>query len=122
MRESGYYPMGAENDPRAPWNEVEQEEVKRECLACFDVRRRLDVATSDYTQYGLDDVDTSDVDWASEYADRHYDPVELISALKDVVRRWCADAIPSREKRRISRLLREAEGWELESMSVEEEV
>lgn len=26
MSESGYYPAGAENDPRAPWNEVEGEE------------------------------------------------------------------------------------------------
>ena len=27
MRESGYYPPGAENDPRAPWNEVEGEDA-----------------------------------------------------------------------------------------------
>ena len=27
MRESGYYPPGAENDPRAPWNEVEAEDA-----------------------------------------------------------------------------------------------
>jgi photosystem II stability/assembly factor-like uncharacterized protein len=32
MRESGYYPPGAEFDPRAPWNEVEPEEI--ECFDC----------------------------------------------------------------------------------------
>lgn len=25
MRESGYYPPGAEFDPRAPWNQIEAE-------------------------------------------------------------------------------------------------
>lgn len=32
MYESGYYPAGAEFDPRAPWNEVEPTMV--ECEAC----------------------------------------------------------------------------------------
>lgn len=30
MRESGYYPPGAENDPRAPWNETDDDEDARE--------------------------------------------------------------------------------------------
>ncbi len=32
MRESGFYPPGAEFDPRAPWNQVEPEEI--ECFDC----------------------------------------------------------------------------------------
>lgn len=32
MYESGYYPAGAESDPRAPWNEREPTMV--ECAAC----------------------------------------------------------------------------------------
>ena len=32
MFESGYYPLGAEHDPRAPYNEVEPRMVK--CEAC----------------------------------------------------------------------------------------
>lgn len=32
MCESGYYPLGAEHDPRAPWNEIEPHYVK--CEAC----------------------------------------------------------------------------------------
>ena len=32
MFESGYYPPGAEHDPRAPWNEKEPHRVK--CEAC----------------------------------------------------------------------------------------
>ena len=32
MYESGYYPPGAEHDPRAPWNEKEPNMVK--CEAC----------------------------------------------------------------------------------------
>lgn len=32
MYESGYYPLGAEYDPRAPWNEKEPNMVK--CEAC----------------------------------------------------------------------------------------
>jgi hypothetical protein len=32
MRESGYYPPGAEFDPRAPWNQVEPPEI--DCAEC----------------------------------------------------------------------------------------
>ena len=32
MCESGYYPLGAEHDPRAPWNEIDPHYVK--CEAC----------------------------------------------------------------------------------------
>lgn len=34
MYESGYYPPGAEYDPRAPWNEKEPNMVK--CESCND--------------------------------------------------------------------------------------
>lgn len=119
MRERDYYPAGAYDDPAAPWNEVEQEEIERECEAYFEVRKTLDIATQEYVRYGFDDtVDTSFTDWRSEYSDRHYDPVELIGALADVVRQY-AD-VPLREKARIRRLLNEAEGWEIDNMIVEE--
>lgn len=118
MNTTGNYPMGADNDPRAPWNEVELPEIERECEAYFEVRKNMYIATRNYVSYGFDDEDTSDVDWRSEYGERLHDPAELIEALAEVVRRY-AD-VPQREQERVRRLLKEASGWEVENMIVEE--
>ena len=117
--ESGYYPMGAENDPRAPWNEVENPETSRECEACFELRRTLELTTRSYSIFPLDGEDTSDVDWKEEYESQRYTPVELIEGLADIVRRYCV-GLSRKDKARVRMMLRDAEGWETEDWSVEE--
>ena len=54
MKESGYYPEGAEFDPNAPWNEKEipKEEIEVEVTVTLRKKVRLEVE-----KYRLDDYD-----------------------------------------------------------------
>ena len=48
MKESGYYPAGAEFDPRAPWNEVEQPPKDVEVTISAIVSKTIKVPVRDY--------------------------------------------------------------------------
>ena len=48
MKESGYYPAGAEFDPRAPWNEVEQSPKDIEVTISVTVSKTMKVPVRDY--------------------------------------------------------------------------
>ena len=48
MKESGYYPAGAEFDPRAPWNEVEQPPKDIEVTISAIVSKTIKVPVRDY--------------------------------------------------------------------------
>ena len=49
MKESGYYPAGAEFDPRAPWNEVELPPKDVEVTISAIVSKTMKVPVRDYT-------------------------------------------------------------------------
>lgn len=60
--ESGYYPPGAENDPRAPWNEPpEPDEVDVEVTASYSMSRTYTISTNDYIPVVDEDYDV-DID------------------------------------------------------------
>lgn len=48
MIESGYYPPGAEFDPRAPWNEVEYPEKEIEVTVSVTLSKTVKVLVNDY--------------------------------------------------------------------------
>lgn len=48
MYESGYYPAGAEYDPRAPWNEHVNDEIEVEVDVTLTIHKTVKVLTSDY--------------------------------------------------------------------------
>lgn len=49
MIESGYYPPGAEFDPRAPWNEIDPEPKKIEVTVSITLSKTVEVEVTDYT-------------------------------------------------------------------------
>lgn len=49
MNESGYYPLGAEHDPEAPWNQVDNPEREIEVLVSITLSKTFKVKVSDYT-------------------------------------------------------------------------
>ena len=49
MSESGYYPAGAEYDPRAPWNQVDPEPRKIEVTVSITLSKTVEVEVTDYT-------------------------------------------------------------------------
>lgn len=48
MIESGYYPAGAEYDPKAPWNQVEPEPRKIEVTVSITLSKTVEVEVTDY--------------------------------------------------------------------------
>lgn len=61
MIESGYYPPGAEFDPKAPWNAPSDPTSKEiEVTASTTLSRNTTVWTSDYTVENWEDWDTRD--------------------------------------------------------------
>ena len=62
MKESGYYPAGAEFDPRAPWNEVELPPKDVEVTISAIVSKTMKVHVRDYTIDEEGNIDFSDCD------------------------------------------------------------
>ena len=62
MKESGYYPAGAEFDPRAPWNEVELPPKEIEVTISAIVSKTMKVPVRDYTIDEEGNIDFSECD------------------------------------------------------------
>ena len=71
MTESGYYPPGAEHDPNAPWNQIDNPEREIEVTVSVTLSKTVKIKVSDYeiTDSGKDedgecfkDIDYSDCD------------------------------------------------------------
>ena len=62
MKESGYYPAGAEFDPRAPWNEVELSPKEVEVTISAIVSKTMKVPVRDYTRDEEGNIDFSECD------------------------------------------------------------
>ena len=76
MRESGWYPPGAEFDPNAPYNQVEPEEKEYNIEAVFELRRTDDIWSNDYDEF--DNMNDPKGEWSS----LHMTPLELIKECK----------------------------------------
>lgn len=102
MRESGYYPPGAEFDPNAPWNEPVIPDRTFRVYISQSLGKECDVTTNDYVPGGVeveyeknDDGkyesvvsqepdDTSNTRWYDVYKNEHQTPLELIATLKEM--------------------------------------
>ena len=92
MSESGYYPVGAEYDPKAPWNQEELPEREIEVTISVTLSKTVKIKVSDYTitDSGKDedgdyfeDVDYSDCDLKGAVEEQIYLPQEAGQLIKD---------------------------------------
>lgn len=89
MIESGYYPPGAEFDPRAPWNEPAIPEESFDVCISQTLSKSTKVITDDYYPEKDGDEDgsymtanTSDTNWKAAYDKDHYTPLQLINLFR----------------------------------------
>lgn len=118
MIESGYYPPGAEFDPKAPYN---QEEIPERCfdvLISQTLSKTTVVSTRDYIpEYEEEDghtyADTSETDWEKAYSHSwHYTPIELIREFKGFLTKHLPDPIVDiKGFREFKHLIDECENW-----------
>lgn len=85
MTESGYYPPGAEHDPNAPWNQVDNPEREIEVTVSVTLSKTVKIKVSDYeiTDSGKDEdgeyfeeVDYSNCDLKSAVESQYILPQE----------------------------------------------
>lgn len=123
------YPLGADT-PLAPWNQVENCEIERDCEVTETITRNVTLSTTDYiTEDDWNDgfgkcisADTSETDWREEYINQEYTVLELIDKLKEYVEEDIKNTQPNTDKViKLRRLLDACKGWEQVELEVEEE-
>ena len=81
MTESGYYPPGAEHDPRAPYNEVDPPEKEIEVCISVTLSKTVKVKVSDYTI-----VDSGKDEDGEYFEDIDYSDCDLKTAVKEQIK------------------------------------
>ena len=78
MYSTGDYPLGAANDPRAPYNEVENPEVEVELFVWKGIGKRIKVKTKDYRiiDQGVDED-------GSYYCERDFSDTDFWSLIEE---------------------------------------
>ena len=112
MRESGYYPPGAEFAPNAPYNQVENPEKEFDVTISQTLSKTVTIVTTNYNYYEDADedgsyvgYDTSDTNWNKEYSESYHTPLELIGILKKVLQ---GEELSQRLK---NKLINECDDW-----------
>lgn len=77
--DSGYYPPGAEHDPKAPWNQSDLPEKEIKVLVSVTLSKNVKVRVSDY---GV--VDGTDED-GCYFEDIDYSECDLYGAVEDQI-------------------------------------
>lgn len=122
MKESGYYPPGAEFDPSAPYNEpvISDKDFDIECE--FVMRKAVTVTTNDYVpeiddENGHEYANTENTDWATAFENSgHFTINDLIDELREYVKADMETCAPNTGKgAHLKRLLEACDGWECES-------
>lgn len=122
MNESGYYPLGTEFSPDAPWNQHDNKGLEFEVAISQSLSKTTTVVTTDYKEEeDYDDclnqkmivANTEDTDWHNAYAECHYEPHGLITLLKDIL---TTGKLPSEKERKY--LIKECEDWVVDETEV----
>ena len=130
MRESGYFPAGAEFDPSAPYNQSDPDDMDFDVTCSQTLSKTVTVTTNNYIPgaegvdyesddeggcYAIpyhDDPDTSDTNWAEEYHDNQYHtPAQLLELFKQCLEENMKNGLVFKTPKFTEDLIKECEGW-----------
>lgn len=121
MNESGYYPSGAEFDPKAPWNEREIPERQFDVCISQTLSKSTSVTTKDYALDGMC-INTSETDWGEAYKKEHLTPLQLIERYKSFLSKHLPDPVVDiKGFKEFKYLIRECENWVNDETEIIEE-
>lgn len=124
------YPLGAANDPNAPYNEIEPPKREFNVTISQTLSRSTKVSTDQYIPvYNYDEdmgtietYDTSNTNWKEVYENEDFKIQELISILKSYVENDIKNTLPKSVKGRyLARLLKACDDWVEDDYEVIEE-
>lgn len=110
MTESGYYPPGAEHDPRAPYNEVDLPEKEIEVCISITLSKTVKVKVSDYTI-----VDSGKDEDGEYFEDIDYSDCDLKTAVEEQI------TLPQNAYKHIlpqTKLYENLKGWNVDEFEV----
>lgn len=129
MVNSGCYPLGAEYDKLAPYNQEEPPEELFDVCISQTLSKSTAVKTSDYIpNVDIDDGeyqtynDTSNTNWEEAYKDNHLTPLNLIKQFKSYLMETIPDPSVNKSKfKRFKYLIDECDNWVEDDFVVMEE-
>lgn len=110
MIESGYYPPGAEHDPRAPYNEGETPEKEIEVTVSVTLSKTVKIKVSDY-----EIIDSGKDEDGEYFRDIDYSNCDLQNAVKEQI------TLPQNAYKRIvkkGKLYEDLKGWNVDDFEV----
>lgn len=138
MKESGYYPTGAEHDPNAPWNKEDQKPIQVKVTISQSLSRSTTIEVTDYiakeytdAEYDEDGYlnitggikyDFSDSNLKEAYEIQEYTIPELLEYLKSYLTVDIAECGEnSSRKKMLQYILKCCEDWKVDETEVVEE-
>ena len=135
MTESGYYPIGTEHDPNAPYNQVEHEKVEVEVVISQTLSRSTKIFITDYIAKEYENIesddeggfyrtreieyDFSDSDLKGSYEEQEYTIPELLDYLKTYLIVDIANCNKdSGKKQKLQHILDCCEGWKVDETEI----
>ena len=113
MKESGNFPLGAENNPLAPYNEPLVPDLDFDLTVSQSLSKNVTICTD---RYNVDDL--NETEWSKIYSEEHYTPLQLIQMykekLKEQLESWegMEDLFVGKKQiQRIEHLIEECECW-----------
>ena len=113
MKESGYYPMGAEHDPRAPYNEVEPSEKEVEVTISVTLSKTVKIKVSDY-----EIIDSGKDEDGEHFEDIDYSNCDLKKAVKEQITLPQDGYLYVRGDHENSKLIEDLSGWSVDDFEV----
>lgn len=126
MRESGYYPPGAEFDPSAPYNEPVVPEREFEITISQTLSKLVTVTTDKYipeVDYETGDLytNTSETDWYGIYEEEQYNILELLDHLQTFAEKELKNVSPNSGRgRELQRIIESCKDWTVDDYCIEE--
>ena len=137
MIESGYFPIGEEYNPNAPYNQSNIEPIQLNVIISQSLSRPTTIEVTDYITNEWEDIeideggkfhkiegieyDFSDSDLKGAYERQEYTIPELLDYLKDYLIADINKCNEESKKRKLQHILKCCEDWEVDETEVIEE-
>ena len=137
MIESGYYPIGEEYNPNAPYNQSNIEPIQLKVIISQSLSRPTTIEVTDYITNEWEDIeideggkfhkiegieyDFSDSDLKGAYERQEYTIPELLDYLKDYLIADINKCNEESKKRKLQHILKCCKDWEVDETEVIEE-
>ena len=125
------YPMGAADDPRAPWNQVDPPEIEVEVWASNSLSRATLIRVNDYKELPPDaekdeeghitysaNRDFSECNLSEHFKNQCYSIKEIFDELRMVVDDVNTHGLTDQNLQILNRLAREGEYWSVDEEEV----